>query len=394
MAEEWHLAFGRYLRTLRNRRGLSLQEVASLSQSFPDTLNKGYLSRCENGRQSLAFSKVIPLSKIYKVPADVLLERMELDLELDRVGGPETEGMGFAELTAAGREAMDAGRRWDAYGYLRDAVMHASSLPLQPRFRDLDEQSACAQMTCGTAAKSVGRYLFARYEFLYVLEIDALGPRLSPLLFDRLASVHHSIGDPDNARFFGDQAIAKAEAVEDHEFLGHICSNRGLQARADKRLEHAESLFERAYRIFRDADLPADCAVALNNLAQVHFENGRLRAARLSLEASLRTTRDLSAHRSRALAHVLLGEIEQLQGREEQATRHWKQAASTAKRVNDRVVRFKADFLLMKQAHRDGNQAVKRSIMRRLRKLVNFIPSDTEEVREFEEFVTSESAAS
>ena len=114
MAEEWHLAFGRYLRTLRNRRGLSLQEVASLSQSFPDTVNKGYLSRCENGRQSLAFSKVIPLSRIYKVPADVLLERMELDQELERVGGPETEGMGFAELTGAGAKAMDEGRRWDA----------------------------------------------------------------------------------------------------------------------------------------------------------------------------------------------------------------------------------------------------------------------------------------
>ena len=182
MAEEWHLAFGRYLRTLRNRRELSLQEVASLSQSFPDTLNKGYLSRCENGRQSLAFSKVIALGKIYKVPADVLLERLELDLELERIGGPDTEGMGFAELTAAGKVAMESGRRWDAYGFLRDAVRHAPTAPLRPRFRDLSEQSACAQMTCGTAARSLGRYLFARHEFLFVFEAQALGPGLSAVL--------------------------------------------------------------------------------------------------------------------------------------------------------------------------------------------------------------------
>ena len=51
MAESQNIAFGRYLRTLRKRRSLSLQDVASLSQAFAETLNKGYLSRCENGRQ-------------------------------------------------------------------------------------------------------------------------------------------------------------------------------------------------------------------------------------------------------------------------------------------------------------------------------------------------------
>ena len=34
MADSWTIAFGRYLRTLRERRGLSLDDVASLSQPF------------------------------------------------------------------------------------------------------------------------------------------------------------------------------------------------------------------------------------------------------------------------------------------------------------------------------------------------------------------------
>ena len=83
MAENSTLAFGRYLKTLRERRGLSLLEVSSLSQAFAETLNKGYLSRCENGHQRLALSKVVPLGRIYGVSADVLLERIELDMELD-----------------------------------------------------------------------------------------------------------------------------------------------------------------------------------------------------------------------------------------------------------------------------------------------------------------------
>ena len=77
MAENWTRAFGRYLKTLRERRNLSLENVRTLSQAFADSLNKGYLSRCENGHQRVAFSKIIPLSRIYEVPADVLLERME-----------------------------------------------------------------------------------------------------------------------------------------------------------------------------------------------------------------------------------------------------------------------------------------------------------------------------
>ena len=115
MAESRNIAFGRYLRTLRERRNLSLQDVCSLSQAFAETLNKGYLSRCENGRQRLAFLKVTPLSRIYRVPADVFLERLELDQELDRVGAPDTEGLNFDELTKSGTAALNKGHFWNAY---------------------------------------------------------------------------------------------------------------------------------------------------------------------------------------------------------------------------------------------------------------------------------------
>ena len=45
MAEPYKVAFGLYLRTLRLRCGLSLDDVCSLSQTFADPINKGYLSR-------------------------------------------------------------------------------------------------------------------------------------------------------------------------------------------------------------------------------------------------------------------------------------------------------------------------------------------------------------
>ena len=108
MAESCTVAFGRYLRTLRERRNLSLNDVMSLSRAFPEPVDKGDLSRCENGRSRVAFSKLIALSRIYEVPAEVLVERMELDMELDRVGGPSTEGLGFE---SAGQFAARTGDR-------------------------------------------------------------------------------------------------------------------------------------------------------------------------------------------------------------------------------------------------------------------------------------------
>jgi transcriptional regulator with XRE-family HTH domain len=114
MAESSAVAFGRYLRTLRERRGHSLDDVESLSRAVPERIGKGYLSRCENGRQRLAFSKMITVCRVYDVPSEVLIERMELDLELDRVGGPETEGLEFEELTKRGKKAAARGAMWEA----------------------------------------------------------------------------------------------------------------------------------------------------------------------------------------------------------------------------------------------------------------------------------------
>ena len=75
LAESCSTAFGRYLKALRERRGLSLDDVHSLSQTFPDKIQKAHLSKCENGRSRLAVSKLIPLSRIYEVPSDAIAER-------------------------------------------------------------------------------------------------------------------------------------------------------------------------------------------------------------------------------------------------------------------------------------------------------------------------------
>ncbi len=387
MAESATKAFGRYLKTLRERRGLSLDEVASLSQTFPEKINKGYLSRCENGHQKLAFSKVVALSRIIDVPADVLVERMELDLELDRLGGPDMEGVNYTKLSETGKQALDEGRFMDAYGYLRDAMQRASLDPVSPSFRDTEEQYAIAQMNCGTAAQLLGRYRFALHEFLYVESTGLLEPKFYALILERISSCFRALKDLEAAEKHADTAIKKAEGCGETEFIGYFYNNRALIAVERSDLTLAVELHKRAYEAHKAAGRSAECATSLNNLAQCYFDQKRFGAARRSCTASMKISKDNNHNRSHALSLILLGEIDEVENRPGLAERKWKEAVAIAKRMKDKKLIFKAEFFRFRRAVSTGDRAVARAIKRRLQRLAPWIPKDTFELHAFAELV-------
>jgi tetratricopeptide (TPR) repeat protein len=121
----------------------------------------------------------------------------------------------------------------------------------------------------------------------------------------------------------------------------------------------------------------------LNNLAQAFFDLGRLRAARRALVAVDKILAPFSQHRSKALSRLLMGEIALHESQDEQAEQHWKEAADVARQLNDKTLRFKAEYLLLKHAHDKGQDDVARSIHRRLKKLANWIPDSVPELKDF-----------
>ncbi|HXV75723.1 MAG TPA: helix-turn-helix domain-containing protein [Candidatus Polarisedimenticolaceae bacterium] len=383
MAETCDKAFGRYLRTLRERRALTLDAVVSLSQTFPETIHKGYLSRCENGFQKPAFSKIIALSRIYEVPADVLVERMELDMELDRIGGPDTAGLGFGQMTIRGRESLQRGYRWPAYAFLRDAVVTARTEPPQLSFRDVEEQYSCAVMSCATAAGALGRHRFAIHEFKHLKKQIRLGPRLLTLVLERISSCYLALGDISAAEHFSDRAIDASEQAGGEEYRGHALYARARVALWSQDRRKAVRLFEQAYEEHKSRDRREDCALALNSLAQCYFDLRRRGAARRSCRAALKIADSVGHLRTKAFSLLLLGELDELAEKPNLALRRWRAAVQIGKELKDRELRFKAEFLIFRRAIRDENDAVARAIHRRLHRLAPWIPPTTQELSEF-----------
>ena len=121
MPHKWKTPFGRYLRTLRERRGLSLDRVAELSQACAEGIDKSCLSRVENGYHGLPATKLIPLSHVYAISVEVFLERMELDIELARLHEQSQVDQFSTDPLTAGRNAVYQGHHWQASLYRQGA---------------------------------------------------------------------------------------------------------------------------------------------------------------------------------------------------------------------------------------------------------------------------------
>ena len=383
MAESSAVAFGRYLRTLRERRGHSLDDVESLSRALPERIGKGYLSRCENGRQRVAFSKIITLCRVYDVPSEVLIERMELDLELDRVGGPETEGLEFEELTNRGEGSATRGATWEAYGYFRDAISVSATSEVQERFRDAREQSLCAIMNHTIIVAKLGRQALSLHELEYVRSSNGLGLRCSTILFELLSQRYRARGNLGRARILADQAVQNADLLGSTRYRAHAYADKAFLEAEEKNFDAAIHLYKQAYSLFKRAGMPSGSTRVLQNLAQTYFDVGRVKASKLALVAAEKAAVTHGFQRVRALVRVLSGEIAVAEGDPGKAVRLWRESIDIARELRDPIIRFKGEFQLYKHALCIGDASSESSLKRLLLRRATWVPDNLEELVEF-----------
>lgn len=122
--------FGTYLKSLRESRWLTLEDVERQTLHAPEPVTRSMLSRLENGKANISALKLISLSKVYGLRFGLLAERLEMDVEFDctDVGDvPDLSPEALADLAAKERRAGRFQRALMLYRHCEDRIDQARS---------------------------------------------------------------------------------------------------------------------------------------------------------------------------------------------------------------------------------------------------------------------------
>ena len=372
VAETSAVAFGRYLRELRERRGLSLARVCELSRGSPEAMDKGTLSRLERGQQTPSIFRLGPLSRIYEISADALIERMELDRDVDRTGGPDTGGKSYEELHEAGASAViHANRKWEAYACFRDAR------PLAP-----PEKTIPAWVNVITANRALGKDALALHELRELAGRDELTPLHRAIVHERMSGCCRCLGEMARAEEHADRAIAQARLLDDPRTLAYALCTRAGAAVDQEQWPAASRLLLEALATYRAAAarrsqlLPSPSFEAQTTLmlAECSIQLGSLARARRLIVSAQHLAQQHELPMSLAYSELLLGWIDDAAGRPVRALDRWRRAAALAARIDDQRLMFAAEVEIFRQAVTAGEANRARACRRRLERLAPWIP--------------------
>jgi len=385
MAEASALAFGRYLRQLRERRGFSLARVCELSTSSPEPIDKGTISRLERGQQTPSIFRLGPLCRIYEVPPDALIERMELDREVDRIGVPDTGGRTFDDLYHAGGDAVVHGnRKWEAYVCFRDA------LPLAP-----PDKRIPAWINLVTMIRSLGKSALALHELRELTASGELDPGQSALVQERMSNCCRCLGDMKQAEAHADAAIEQARRIGDSRILAHALSTRASAAIDQEQWSVANDYLLQALAAYRDGvgsvsqllPSPVFEAQAFLSLAECSLNGRNLSRARRLTLAAQRMGKDHGLPQCLAYCELFLGWLDEADGQVDRALSRWRRATALAGQINSKRIAFTAEVEILRQATSVGDAGRARASKRRLARLAPWVPRHIPAYRRYQELI-------
>ena len=396
--EQAAIAFGRYLKSLRERRGLSLPQAAILSTSSVKPLDKGTLSRLEHGRQRPPVSALIPICHIYQISADALVERLELDTELDRAGAPDTEGIALRELLRLGRVALtQTKRKWHAYAYFREAAYRSASAREADLLGECTEHDRfAANLNLATVIRSLGKNRLALHELIEIERSRAGSDAERAIVFDRLSNCHRCLGELGAAVRYADGAIDAARSAGEPRVLAFAEFSRASVAFDRGDVERGIIELGESFRTYRDAGArggtlswsPSFEVDALLRLCEAYLETGsNEKAGRAALGArKLAGQHDLPS--GLAYSDLFLGRLDERAGRRDDAVRRWRRAAAGAAELHNQRLAFAAEFFVYRSALDAGYGALARAAQRRLERLAPWVPMHLPLLAQFREVTT------
>ncbi len=363
-------SYGTFLRTLRESRRLSLEDVERATRDDPEPVGKSLLSRLENGRARLTLPKLVSLARVYRVRVGALAERLELDL----LAATER---GEADTAAPAREIEQAARAGRS-----GRVYRALALYQAARDRAENEgERVTATLGVARALAAAARWRAARLVLEDLLEERELdGPDLAWTAF-LLCRCALGLGQPVLAR---GAWLALAEVPR--PWPGPIeAAAPGLEARVLEsrgRLPEAEEAWLRAREALRRAGDPLGELDAAVRLAGVLRRRGDLaRARRLARDAGARALRD-GFQQVAVQASIEEARVERVAGRPAAARLHLREARRRARRLGlhaEVFLSYVEEWRLAREAGRDREA---RSALRSLRRLARLLPATPPDCRD------------
>lgn len=375
--------FGRYLRTLREQRRLSLDIVEEMSTGYPERITKSHLSRIENGQAVPTFPRMFTLSQIYGIPVSSLAERFEIEL-IRGMTSPEIGAQPEDKLLDEAKALRESGRYREAL-LLYDALLERSTGD-QGEPTEHTAQLSLHRVNC---LVQLARYISAREECEGLLSLSWLGQE------QRLTTLHYfticcyRLGKFPVACMALDQVKREmADLAASHPLHAHLAAIEGAVMHALGRFDEAAKAFGDALAQFIALNDPFLACRHRLNLAAALIDSGNMNQAREHLQQVLREAADGGYDRERARVLGALGLVAFREGDLEAAESHCLQSNQIARPREYHSLVFQNCFYLWRIAQLRGDHPAERSNERTLRTYVSRVEEFSPEAQEYRKHMT------
>jgi tetratricopeptide (TPR) repeat protein len=368
--------FGRYLRTLREQRKLSLDAVEEMSLGFPERITKSHLSRIENGRAVPSFPRVFALSQIYGVPITSVAEKFETDLQLE-MRPVDLADKSAEEIQRELEQRKVSGRYEEALALASAALERFQQVSGDDRKERFLHELHLYHINC---LVHLGRYESAKVDCEKLLNSTELSKRqrLWALLsfvtccyrLKRFTIAQMGLTEADEALANNDHSDRMKAMTE--TIRAPVCFAMG-------RIEDAVESFTRALELFRALADPFEECKARINLSQALIELGELKRARNHLTTALKSSEEAGYDKLVALALSHLSLVTYRLNEPDPAEAYAFRSNAIARPREYLAIVFRNCFYLRSIAEQRGDLAALKSNERTLKAYLSRVEPDLPE---------------
>ena len=378
------LAFGAYLRRVREGRRLSLDAVEELSVGFPEKVTKSHLSRIENGLALPTFPRLMAMSQIYGVPIASLAERYEIDLRR-QLKPTNLDGMTEEDALRKAESLVYAGEFNEAL-LLIWALLDATHLRPSSDKSPVDiEREVDLRLKIAVCLIKLGRCEYAKSICEDVLGRTGFGEALRAKALFLFAHCCHLL----RRHTFALMALEECDRATSKggvpaRLQADILALRGIILKTTGDATAALETYERAAAAYRALGNNHEEINTRISQAAALMAAGQVAEARAVLTSVLAALESKEHHRLRALALTNLAQVAFSEGNSEEAERLAIQANLIARPREYTAITFLNTYCLWKISIARGDASSERMNFKTLRSLAGRIEEQLPELDEFQ----------